>query len=665
MNKPQRAQEIVARGAAPASAAGPTLLELHDVRRLYPNGETVVRALDGVSLTIDAGEFVAIMGPSGSGKSTLMNILGCLDRPSAGSYCVAGHDVSSLSLDELAALRCRTFGFVFQRFNLLPTITAAENVEIPAIYAGRAKSERILRARELLKRLGLADRAEHRPTELSGGQQQRVSIARALMNEAQVILADEPTGALDSRSGEEVLTLLKELNADGHTVLLITHDPNVAQHADRIVSFADGKIVSDERKPSVPVRNAAVRQVSLETRNRFLPDLFEATKMALRSMRVNIFRTALTLLGVVIGVAAVIAMLAIGDGSRQQVMQRISAMGTNLLVVRPGAVGVRTTGDNVSLVEEDAAAISELENVAIVSPERSSRSTVRFGSIDYQTQIQGAWPGFTAARDWSISDGSMFTDDDVKSYAPVIVLGRTVADNLFPNGESPVGKYVLVKNVPFEVAGVLSRKGATAWGSDQDDIVLMPLSTGYMRLFGRRFVNSVTVYVEDVGRVAETEKRIKQRLIERHRVEDFRIRNTASIIETAVATQQTLTILLGSVAAISLLVGGIGVMNIMLVSVTERTREIGVRMATGARTGNILLQFNTEAMVVCGIGGLVGVALGIGVALICQWFGMAIAFSIVPAVLAFSCAFLTGLLFGYLPARKAAHMDPVAALAYE
>ena len=665
MNKPQRAQEIVARGAAPASAAGPTLLELHDVRRLYPNGETVVRALDGVSLTIDAGEFVAIMGPSGSGKSTLMNILGCLDRPSAGSYRVAGHDVSSLSLDELAALRCRTFGFVFQRFNLLPTITAAENVEIPAIYAGRAKSERILRARELLKRLGLADRTEHRPTELSGGQQQRVSIARALMNEAQVILADEPTGALDSRSGEEVLTLLKELNADGHTVLLITHDPNVAQHADRIVSFADGKIVSDERKPSVPVRNAAVRQVSLETRNRFLPDLFEATKMALRSMRVNIFRTALTLLGVVIGVAAVIAMLAIGDGSRQQVMQRISAMGTNLLVVRPGAVGVRTTGDNVSLVEEDAAAISELENVAIVSPERSSRSTVRFGSIDYQTQIQGAWPGFTAARDWSISNGSMFTDDDVKSYAPVIVLGRTVADNLFPNGESPVGKYVLVKNVPFEVAGVLSRKGATAWGSDQDDIVLMPLSTGYMRLFGRRFVNSVTVYVEDVGRVAETEERIKQRLIERHRVEDFRIRNTASIIETAVATQQTLTILLGSVAAISLLVGGIGVMNIMLVSVTERTREIGVRMATGARTGNILLQFNTEAMVVCGIGGLVGVALGIGVALICQWFGMAIAFSIVPAVLAFSCAFLTGLLFGYLPARKAAHMDPVAALAYE
>jgi macrolide transport system ATP-binding/permease protein len=664
VNKPQRTEDILARKAAPAKPA-PALLELHDVRRLYPNGETVVRALDGVSLTIEAGEFVAIMGPSGSGKSTLMNILGCLDRPTGGSYHVAGHNVSSLSLDELAALRCRTFGFVFQRFNLLPTITAAENVEIPAIYAGRPKSERLSRARALLERLGLGDRADHRPTELSGGQQQRVSIARALMNEAQVVLADEPTGALDSRSGEEVLELLKELNADGRTVLLITHDPNVAEHANRTIRIADGKIVSDERKDTMPANGAAARPVSLEARNRFFPDLLEATKMALRSMRANIFRTALTLLGVVIGVAAVVAMLAIGDGSRQQVMERIESMGTNLLVVRPGGVRVRTTGENVSLIEEDATAIAELENVSIVSPERSSRSTVRFGNIDYQTTVQGAWPGFTAARDWPLAEGSMFTEADVKSYAPVVVLGGTVADNLFPGGESPIGKYVLVRNVPFEVSGVLARKGATAWGSDQDDMVLMPLSTGYMRLFGRRFVNSITVYVEDVGRVAETEEAIKQRLIERHRVEDFRIRNTASILEAAVATQQTLTILLGSVAAISLLVGGIGVMNIMLVSVTERTREIGVRMATGARAGNILLQFNTEAMVVCGIGGLVGVALGIGVALVCQWFGMAVAFSVLPAILAFSCAFLTGLLFGYLPARKAAHMDPVAALAYE
>jgi macrolide transport system ATP-binding/permease protein len=664
MNKPERVREVVACSAPERARAGEALLELVDVQRYYANGDNIVRALDGVSLTIEAGEFVAIMGPSGSGKSTLMNILGCLDRPTGGSYHVAGHDVSTLSPDELAALRCRTFGFVFQRFNLLPQITAAANVEIPAIYAGRPKNERMSRAQDLLARLGVGDRTEHTPPELSGGQQQRVSIARALVNEAQVVLADEPTGALDSRSGEEVLALLRTLNADGRTVLLITHDPNVAAHANRIIRIADGKVVADERMDDARPP-AAVRPVSLDARNRFLPDLIEAAKMALRSMRVNTFRTALTLLGVIIGVAAVVAMLAIGDGSRQQVLERIASMGTNLLVIRPGGPAVRTTGDNARLVEEDATSLEEIENVAIVSPERSSRATVRFGNIDYQTSVQGAWPGYTMSRDWPLSEGAMFSHGDVKSYAPVVVLGATVADNLFPGGESPVGKYVLVKNVPFEVAGVLTRKGATPWGTDQDDTVLMPLSTGYMRIFGRRYVHSITVYVEDVSRIAQTEEAIKAKLIERHKVEDFRIRNTSSILETAVATQQTLTILLGSVAAISLLVGGIGVMNIMLVSVTERTREIGVRMATGARTGNILLQFNTEAMVICGIGGVAGVALGIGVALLCRYFGMAIVLSLMPAALAFSCAFLTGLLFGYLPARKAARMDPVAALAYE
>jgi macrolide transport system ATP-binding/permease protein len=663
--KVDRASEIVRRKAAPAEPRGPALIELENVSRFYPAGESVVRALDGVSLAIAAGEYVAIMGPSGSGKSTLMNILGCLDRPTAGRYRVAGHDVSALSLDELAALRCRTFGFVFQRFNLLPTITAAENVEIPAIYSGRPKRTRLVRARELLARLGLGDRTEHRPNELSGGQQQRVAIARALMNEAPVILADEPTGSLDSRSGEEVLELLASLHGEGRTVIVITHNEEVAAHAQRTVRVTDGRIVADKRRVDAPLKAGTAVAVSLDARRQFLPDLYEAAKMALRSMRANLFRTALTLLGVVIGVAAVVAMLAIGDGSRQQVMERISAIGTNLLVVRPGGPSVRTTGDNVSLVEEDARAIADIDNVAIVSPERSARATVRFGNIDYQTSIQGGWPGYTAARDWTLAAGSMFNDDDVKSYAPVVVLGQTVAQNLFPGGGDPVGQYVLVRNVPFEVIGVLAQKGATPWGTDLDDVVLMPLSTGYMRLFGRRFVNAVTVYVEDVGRVAETEEAIRQRLIERHRTEDFRIRNTASILETAVETQQTFTILLGSVAAISLLVGGIGVMNIMLVSVTERTREIGIRMATGARMGNILLQFNTEALVVCGIGGLVGVALGVLAGLVCQWFGIAVVFSLLPAVLAFSCAFLTGLLFGYLPARKAARMDPVAALAYE
>jgi macrolide transport system ATP-binding/permease protein len=652
--------------AARAGAPQAALVDIANVTKYYTQGAATVRALDGVSLSIEAGEFVAIMGQSGSGKSTLMNIIGCLDRPTGGIYRVAGIDVATLSPDELAALRCRIFGFVFQRFNLLPEITASENVEIPAAYAGRLKRDRANRAQQLLTRLGLGDRANHRPTELSGGQQQRVSIARALMNEAPVILADEPTGALDTRSGEDVLNVLKELHAEGRTIILITHNPEIAEHAERVVHIADGKITSDERKSRAANTGMREFHLDLKAKNRWLPDLVEAGKMALNSMRVNLFRTALTLLGVVIGVAAVVAMLAIGDGSRQQVLERISALGTNLLVVRPGAVRVRGAGDISTLVEEDARAIAELPSVAAISPERVTRATVRVGNIDYQTLIMGAWPGYAQARDWALTQGSFISEDDVKGYAPVIVLGQTVAKNLFPDGDNPVGKYLLVRNVPFEIVGVLAQRGATPWGTDQDDLVVMPLSTGYMRIFGKRYLQSITILVGDSNEIKETETAIEKIMLERHRgVTDFNIRNTSSILETALATQDTLTILLASVAAISLLVGGIGVMNIMLVSVTERTREIGVRMATGARMQNILLQFNTEALVVCGIGGLVGVALGIAVALVVERFGVAILLSPLPAILAFSCAFLTGLLFGYLPARKAALMDPVVALSYE
>ena len=647
----------------PANAA--PLIELRNVTKVYQTGGAEVRALDGISLTLRRGEFVAIMGQSGSGKSTLMNILGCLDRPSGGSYRVAGTDVASLTPDELAALRRDTFGFVFQRYNLLATMTAAENVELPAIYAGATRGERFQRAKALLQRLGMGDRAAHRPSELSGGQQQRVSIARALMNGADVILADEPTGALDTQSGAEVLSVLKELNAEGHTVILITHDPAVAEHADRQIQLSDGHIVSDSGPATRAGGGGGEDTLSGSGAQVIQAEIAEAIKMAFRSLRVNLFRTALTLLGVVIGVAAVVVMLAIGDGSKANIMSAMQSMGTNLLLVRPGAPGIRSSGDIATLIPADAEAIAELPNVTAAIPERSSSSTVRFGNVDYRTEINGTWPEMTVVRDWAVDEGGFFSHVDLNGYAPVIVLGTTVVNALFPDGDSPIGEYVLVGNIPFEVAGVMESKGAASFGRDQDDVAFVPITTGFMRLFGQQYANSISVKVTDSARIDETEEAIHTLLLGRHRTEDFQIRNTASMLETMENMSNTMTILLGSVAAISLLVGGIGVMNIMLVSVTERTREIGIRMATGARMNNILIQFNTEALVVCGVGGVIGVALGVGTALGLDGAGMNIAINVMPSALAFTCAFLTGLVFGYLPARKAARLDPVVALASE
>ncbi|HEX2930973.1 MAG TPA: ABC transporter permease, partial [Candidatus Binatia bacterium] len=454
-----------------------TILELGDIRKHYVTGETVVRALDGVSLTIKRGEFVAIMGQSGSGKSTLMNIIGCLDRPTSGSYRVLGKEAANLLPDELAALRRETFGFVFQRYNLLATASAGENVEIPSVYAGLAKHKRVERAKALLHRLGLGDRTDHRPAELSGGQQQRVAIARALVNDPPVILADEPTGALDSHSGEEVLTLLKQLHAEGRTIILITHAENVARHASRVVQIQDGRIIDDSGSPIKETAGSTDDQrLKLVAGVSLAASMQEALVTAWRSLRVNIFRTVLTLLGIIIGVAAVVAMLAVGEGSRQKVIDRISAFGTNLMLVRPGAVGIRNTGDIATLVPDDAAAIKALPNIETALPERSGRATVRYRNLDYQTSVQGTGVEFPSAREWPVAEGQFFHDDDLKLYAPVVVLGRTVAKTLFPDGSSPVGKYVLLRNVPFLVTGVMTEKGASPNGSDQDDVIFVPIT---------------------------------------------------------------------------------------------------------------------------------------------------------------------------------------------
>jgi macrolide transport system ATP-binding/permease protein len=640
------------------------LIELQGVTKKYRNGGLEVEVLHGIDLKIYEGEFVAIMGASGSGKSTLMNILGCLDKPTSGHYLFMGRDVSGFSRDELALLRRDDFGFVFQSYNLIPSASAAENVEVPAMYSGLQPELRHARAQQLLGELGLADRTHHRPNQLSGGQQQRVSISRALMNGGRIILADEPTGALDSKSGADVMKLLGDLSAQGHTVLLITHAKEVAENAQRLIEIKDGNILSDAGpSPLSPTQAAFVRPV-VAGDGSHLADIIEAAKMAMRSLRANVFRSILTLLGIVIGVASVIAMLAIGDGAKAAVVERISAMGSNLLLVRPGAPNQRGFSGTATLVIDDVKAIDALPNVLAAIPEQGSTATLRYADSDTSTSINGTSAKFPLARQWPVAHGTFFSAEDEANYAAVAVLGQTTAQALFGDAD-PVGKFVLINNLIFQVIGVMSERGASPMGSDQDDIVLIPYSTSSLRLSGQRYLRNVTIAVDDVSQIDETQDAVDKLLLERHGVVDYRIRNMASIMETMEQTQNTLTILLGSIAAISLLVGGIGVMNIMLVSVTERTREIGIRMATGAREGNIMQQFLIEAMVVSALGGAIGVVGGLATAAVIDMVGTPIEYSLMPVLLAFGCAFMTGLVFGYLPAKKAAQLDPVVALAAE
>ena len=663
--------------AAP-TGDGP-ILSLRHVTKTYARGDMAIEVLKGVSFDVWPGEFVAVIGPSGSGKSTLMNLIGCLDRPTSGSYRVGGVEVAELDADGRAALRRSTFGFVFQQYNLLGTANAVENVEIPAIYAGQPRPERQARAAGLLTSLGLGERLDHRPNQLSGGQQQRVSVARALMNGGDVILADEPTGALDSKSGADVMAVLKDLHRQGHTVLLITHDAKVAREAERVIEISDGENVTDSRiapatswqRPSgasasaIPAPKSPRRHAAGRLHSAALP-FAEIGRLALAALKVNFMRTLLTLLGIIIGVVSVVTMLAVGNGAKQQVIDRITAMGTNLLLVRPGAPNQRFTGGfRATLVPADADAIADLPNVAHAVPEFPFNVTARFGTNDHQTQLDGTTPNYAEARQWPLSAGVFFDEDDYNGYAPVVVLGETVARALFTRGENPLGQYILVNNNPFQVIGVMYPKGANDAGVDMDDMMFTPLTTGRLRSFGQRFVRSVTVAVEDMSRIDQTQEAVRQLLIFRHGAEDFQIRNMAQVMETADETQDTLTVMLGSIAAIALLVGGIGVMNIMLVSVTERTREIGIRMATGARRIDILLQFATEALVVCAIGGALGVMIGVGAAFGFEAFGKPIVLSLEPMLMAFACAFLTGVIFGYLPARRAADLDPVTALGSE
>jgi macrolide transport system ATP-binding/permease protein len=598
-----------------------------------------------------------------------MNIIGCLDRPSRGSYRVGDQETGQLEPDELAYLRRVHFGFIFQRYHLLTTISALANVEIPAIYAGLDSQARRKRATHLLSRLGMADRLEHTPGQLSGGQQQRVSIARALMNGGAVILADEPTGALDTTSGSEVLKILGELNKDGHTVIIVTHDRQVAGHANRIIELSDGAISADrstrEALPTATIaRDSAPAARPWRARwGRFT----EAFRMALLAMASHRLRTLLTMLGIIIGIASVVSVVALGEGTRQRILKDISAMGTNTINIYPGRdFGDLRSGAVRTLIPDDAYALAQQPYVDSVTPEVRTSQTLRYGSISVSAQVNGVGEHFFRVRGMELAMGRLFDRESVRNSRQEVVIDENTRRSLFGETAEILGEVIMLGRVPCRVIGV-TKRSETSFGDGDTLNLWIPYTTAMNRITGQQFLRTITVRVADAVPTAVAEQSIVKLLTQRHGTRDFFVANLDTIRQTIEKTTATMTLLISSIALISLLVGGIGVMNIMLVSVTERTQEIGVRMAVGARHSDIMQQFLIEAVLVCLFGGLLGVglALGAGQAVSLSGSTFVMIYSTTAIVSAFLCSTCIGVLFGFLPARNAARLDPVVALSRE
>lgn len=641
------------------------MIELKNICKVFQNGDERALVLKNINLEIKQGEFVAIIGQSGSGKSTLMNILGCLDTPSSGTYTLDGKDISHFSKDELSELRLKKFGFIFQRYNLIPASNATENVALPGIYAGTKKFERTQRAKELLSKLGLGDKTDFMPNHLSGGQQQRVSIARALMNGGEILLCDEPTGALDSASGQTVMQIIKELNQAGHTIIMVTHDKQIASWASRVIEISDGRIISDNKTEQNLNKLNKPKSEHASDLSRLKDRFFESFNMSISAIKAHKLRSFLTMLGIIIGISSVICVVALARGSQENILEGINKMGVSTITIFPGrGFGDRSSAKRKNFNIEDVNILESLEFVDNAMPRTRSSGTLIYANTNSDASVHAGTEMILKISSVELKSGRNFTKDDIQNSASVIIIDENTQKTFFKDSD-PLGKIMIFNKRPFMVIGVGKRdEGAFSDGSLS---IYMPYTTLANKVTGSHKIRSIVVSIAPGVNSQLAEYAISEILKIRRGGTDFYMINSDTILKTIKATTDTMSLLISGIALISLVVGGIGVMNIMLVSVIERTKEIGVRMAIGAKGADIMLQFLIEAVLLCALGGIIGVLLAFGIGGLFNLISndIKMSFSLVSIIIAFGISSLVGIVFGYMPAKRAAKLNPIDALLRE